>query len=188
MDTDFSSLRSHYLPITLHGGFFFWDSPIHSGMPTSIIVHIFFRKQYCWDFMGASSLSCVEDIILQMPWSFCSYTICLLSSEMFSGVRIVYGRYVSWNLALTVTCSLYFDQFQISVMVPISYKKKLPWRRVRATFICISSLVWNHKHLETWWSWCSSLGSKSSPVTANLLGIPYQAGMDSPYWAGLKYN
>ena len=64
---DWFSFSSHWLLITLHLGMKPREiSPIHAGTSAGIVtVWVFFRQQYCWDFMAIVFLSHTEVTISQ---------------------------------------------------------------------------------------------------------------------------
>ena len=69
--TETSSLRSHSLPLDLHLEVGPCDiSLLYIGMLTGVvIIQILVRQPCCWDFLGAVSLSDVEDTISeQISW------------------------------------------------------------------------------------------------------------------------
>lgn len=60
--TDSSSFSNHLLPIALHLGWGLWN--LYVGMEAGgVIMQVLFIQAQCWDFMGAASLSSLEDNI-----------------------------------------------------------------------------------------------------------------------------
>lgn len=67
-------------------------SPIHIGMSIFVVaMQVLCRQPYCWDFMGAASLACQEDTILQQasssPGSY--HPSCFFT---FEGIKAFSGR------------------------------------------------------------------------------------------------